>query len=132
MPYILARALVDGRLGLDSFTDEAVRETSVRNLAEKVQMELDPELSEDKEDSQPSKVTIQLKDGRRFSHQVDYPKGGRRVPLSPEEIRDKFVGCARQAITEESASQLLAYLRDVQDLDNLEPLCRLLAGGIEK
>lgn len=132
MPYILARALVDGRLGLDSFTDKAVQETAVRKLAEKVQMELDLELSEDKEDSQPSKVTIQLKDGRSFSHRVDYPKGGRQVPLSPEEIRDKFVECARTAITEESTNRVLAYLRDVQDLDSLEPLCGLLAGGIQK
>jgi 2-methylcitrate dehydratase PrpD len=132
MPYILARALVDGRLGLDSFTDKAVQETSVRKLAEKVQMEHDPELSEDEEDRQPSKVTIQLRDGRRFSHRVDYPRGGHQVALSAEEIRDKFVECARKAIKEESASQVLAYLRDVQNLDNLEPLCRLLVGGIEK
>ncbi|MBI2351407.1 MAG: MmgE/PrpD family protein [Deltaproteobacteria bacterium] len=132
MPYILARALVDGRLGLDSFTDKAVQDSSVRKLAEKVQMELDLDLSEDKEDSQPSKVTIELKDGRSFSQRIDYPKGGRYVPLSPEEIRDKFVECARKAITEQSTNRVLAYLLDVQDLDALEPLCELLAGGIQK
>ncbi len=129
MPYILARALADGRLALDSFTDKAVQEPSIRKLAEKIRMELDPELSEEKEDTQPGKVTVQLNDGRKFSHRVDYPKGGRHVPLSQEEIRDKFLECAAKAIKEESASRLLAYVRDLQNHDDLEPLCKLLVGG---
>ncbi len=131
MPYILARALENGKLALDAFTDKAVQETSVRKLAEKIQMELDPELSEEKEDTQPSRVTIQLNDGRQFSHRVDYPKGGRHVPLTQEEIRHKFLECATKAINEQSAIQILAYVRDLENHDHLEPLWRLLVGGFQ-
>jgi 2-methylcitrate dehydratase PrpD len=49
MGYILARAIIDGKVTLDTFTDEAIRDTSVLRLAEKVHMEVDPELEEDAE-----------------------------------------------------------------------------------
>ena len=39
MGYILARAIIDGKVTLGTFTEEAIREPSVIRLAEKVRME---------------------------------------------------------------------------------------------
>ena len=44
MPYIVARALIDGNLGLDTFSEQASGDPAVRSLGEKVEMELDPDL----------------------------------------------------------------------------------------
>ena len=41
MGYILARAVIDGKVTLDTFTDAAIRDASVTRLAEKVHMEVD-------------------------------------------------------------------------------------------
>ena len=38
MPYLIARALVDGNITLDTFTDEAVRREDVRQLLQRVDM----------------------------------------------------------------------------------------------
>jgi 2-methylcitrate dehydratase PrpD len=128
MGYILARAIIDGKVTLGTFTEEAIREPSVIRLAEKVRMEVNPELEEDAEGSRPSKVTIRLKDGRTISSRVDYAKGtAKKWPLTPEELRDKFIICARRALTEKAALEAAAMIEELETLDSVAPLCQLLA-----
>ena len=129
MGYILARAIIDGKVTLGTFTEAAIREPSVIRLAEKVRMEVDPKLEEDAEGSRPSKVTIRLKDGRTISSQVDYAKGtAKKWPLTPEELRDKFINCARRALTEKAALEAAAMIEKLETLDSVVPLCQRLAG----
>src|SRR5262245_60423060 len=130
MGYILARAVVDGKVTLDTFTEKAIRERSVVGLAEKVHMKVDPELEEDVEGSRPSKVTIRLRDGRTISGRVDYAKGtAKKWPLTSEELKDKFVNCARRALTEKVALEAAALIEQLETLDSVAPLCRLLVGS---
>jgi 2-methylcitrate dehydratase PrpD len=127
--YILARAVIDGKVTLETFTDAAIRDASVTRLARKVHMEVDPELEEDAEGSRPSKVTIRLKDGRTISGRVDYAKGtAKKWPLTPEELRDKFINCARRALTEKAVLEAAAMIEKIETLDSVAPLCQLLAG----
>ena len=60
MGYLIARALIDGKLQLDAFTDEAVRDPKVLRLVEKVEMKVDPSLpsSQSADGSRPATVTI--------------------------------------------------------------------------
>src|SRR5688500_15374372 len=71
MPYLLARAIIDGKLFLDAFTDWAVKDQNVLQLAERVQMHLDSNLQPTPLGSRPCKVTIRLRDGRTLSRQID-------------------------------------------------------------
>ena len=130
MGYILARAIIDGKVTLDTFTEGAIRDTSVLRLAEKVHMQVDPELEEDAEGSRPSKVTIRLKDGRTISGRVDYAKGtAKKWPLTPEELKDKFINCARRALKEKAVLEAAAMIEMLETLDSVAPLCQLLAGN---
>jgi 2-methylcitrate dehydratase PrpD len=130
MGYILARTIIDGKVTLDTFTEEAIRDTSVMRLAEKVHMAVDPELEEDVEGSHPSKVTIRLKDGRTISGRVDYAKGtAKKWPLTSEELRAKFINCARRALGENAMLEAAAMIEKLETLNSVAPLCRLLAGN---
>jgi 2-methylcitrate dehydratase PrpD len=92
-------------------------------------MEVNPELEEDAEGSRPSKVTIRLKDGRTISSQVDYAKGtAKKWPLTSEELRDKFINCARRALTEKAALEAAAMIEKLETLNSVVPLCQRLAG----
>src|SRR5262249_53538999 len=64
MPYLIARALIDGNLMPESFTDEAVRNREVLQLLERVEMKVDPSLQSGSDGSRPGAVTIRLKDGK--------------------------------------------------------------------
>ncbi len=128
MPYLLARAIIDGRLFLDAFTDAAVRDDNVLRLAEKIQMRLDPDLQPTALGSRPCKVTIRLLDGRSFSRQIDYAKGSREAPMTAEELKQKFVGCARQALDDSAIEGIIEYVEHLETLEDIRPLCRLLMG----
>jgi 2-methylcitrate dehydratase PrpD len=129
MPYLLARAIIDGRLFLDAFSDSAVRDENVLRLAERVQMRLDPDLQPTTLGSRPCKVTIHLRDGRSFSRQIDYAKGSREAPMTTEELKQKFVGCARQALDDSSIERIIEDVEHLETLQDIRPLCRLLMGA---
>jgi 2-methylcitrate dehydratase PrpD len=126
MPYVLARALVDGKVVLDTFTSEAIRDPLVRSVAEKINMELDADLGDTMEGGRPCKVTVKLKDGRNFSERIDHSRGSRQVPLTPEELRAKFTECACRTLRKDAADQAADMLDGLEKLDSLEPLCELL------
>jgi 2-methylcitrate dehydratase PrpD len=129
MPYILARALVDGKVALETFSDQAIRDPLVCSVAIKVDMELDPDIHDTKEGSRPCLVTISQNDGRTLSERVEIPKGSLQVPMSPEELRMKFSECACQALSRDAAVQVADLIDRLEELDRLDPLFELLIGN---
>jgi 2-methylcitrate dehydratase PrpD len=127
MGYLLARAMISGKVSLDDFTDEAVREPPMLEFAKRVHMELNTALT-DSSECRPSKVEIKLKDGRTLSRYVEYAKGGPQVPLSSQELRTKFVDCAKRVINETAMHGVLEYVDRLESLEDVVPLCRLLTG----
>ena len=128
MPYLLARAIIDGKLFLDAFTDSAVKDENVLRLAEKIQMHLDPDLQPTAQGSRPCKVTIRLRDGRSFSRRIDYAKGSREAPMSDGELKQKFIGCAREALDDSSIERIIEYVEHLETLEDIRPMCQLLNG----
>jgi 2-methylcitrate dehydratase PrpD len=128
MPYLVARAIIDGKVGLDIFTDAAVRDQNVLKLAEKVQMNLDNNLKKTDAAGRPCRVTIRLKDGQNLAREAQHAKGGPEFPMTEAELRGKFNECARQAIDEKSAARALDYIEGLEGLQNVKPLCETLRG----
>jgi len=128
MAYVLARAIRDGALTVDTFTDEAVRDAAVLFLAQKVEMKVEPKLTQGEDGSRPCEVVIRLKDGREFSRRVDYPKGSAQSPITAEELRAKFLSCAQRALSDRAAGQALEMLEHLEGLNNIASLCDLLTG----
>jgi 2-methylcitrate dehydratase PrpD len=126
---LLARAIIDGKLFLDAFTDSAVKDQNVLRLAERVQMHLDSNLQPTALGSRPCKVTIRLRDGRTLSRQIDYAKGSREAPMTAEERKQKFIGCAREALDNRSIERILEAVDHLETLQDIRPLCQLLMGS---
>jgi 2-methylcitrate dehydratase PrpD len=127
MGYLLARALINGKVSLDDFSDAAVRESPMLEFAKKVKMELNTDLA-DSSEARPSRVTVRLKDGKTISRYVEYAKGGPQAPLSSGELRAKFVDCAHRVIDEKAVQGILDYVENLQSLKDVAPLCHLLMG----
>jgi 2-methylcitrate dehydratase PrpD len=127
MGYLLARALIAGKVSLDDFTDAAVRERPMLEFATKVHMELNTDLA-DSSEGRPSKVTVRLKDGKTISRYVEYSKGGPQAPLSAVELRAKFIDCAHRVIDEKAAQNILHHVDNLESLEDVGLLCRLLVG----
>jgi 2-methylcitrate dehydratase PrpD len=127
MGYLLARAMIDGKISLDHFTDVAVREQPMLDFAKRVHLEFNPDLA-DSSESRPSNVEVRLKDGTILSRHVEYAKGGPQAPLSAQEMRAKFVDCARRAIDEAAIQNVVEYVERLETLKDVGDLCALLAG----
>jgi len=128
MPYLLARAIIDGRVFIDAFTESAVRDPNVLKLAERIQMRLDNNLPSRDLGSRPCRVTLRLKNGQTYSRVVQNAKGSPEFPLTADELKAKFTDCARQALSESATKRVLDDLDRLETLKDIRPLCQLLLG----
>jgi len=79
--------------GLQEFADH-FNDADICALRDRVTMELDPEIDAAYPKRWIGKVTVLLKDGRRFDGRVDEPKGDPGNTLSRTEITDKALRLA--------------------------------------
>jgi len=128
MPYLVARAIIDGKIGLHIFTDSAVRDSNVLKLAERVQMNLDPNLKKSDAAGRPCRVTVRLKNGQTYTREAQHAKGGPEYPMSETELREKFTECAREVLDARSAAQAADYIDNLETLSDIRTLCEILRG----
>ncbi len=121
LEYCLAAALLDGRVGMASFTDEAVRRPAVRKLMSQVHAEEGEEAG-----AVPiggyAEVRIRLLDGGEHSLRVDRPRGDPALPLSWDELAGKFRECTEGILSAEAterAADLVARLEELPDVFSL-------------
>jgi 2-methylcitrate dehydratase PrpD len=87
-PYCIAAAFLRGGVGLDAFTDEAVREPAVRALAAKVRYRIDPDNPYPREFTGHIRAT--LRDGSVVEERQPHLRGGAHEPLTRADIEEKF------------------------------------------
>ena len=126
MPYLIARALIDGNVALEAFTDEAVRDANVRQLLQRVEMTVEPSLQAGLDGSRPASVSIRLKNGQTLVATEKFPKGSPQLPMTSEELEAKFRACARGVISDTSSDRALQYVRTLETMRSIRPLVQLL------
>jgi len=126
LAYCLASALLDGQVGLTTFSDAALQRPQVRALMAKVRT-----VEEDAEGHGTSsgwaEVGIRLKNGRERWRRVENPRGSPQRPLSWDELVAKFNDCARQVLPEELRRRAVALVADLDSLDDVRELMELLS-----
>jgi 2-methylcitrate dehydratase PrpD len=126
MNYLVARALIDGKISLDIFTDAAVRDRRVLDLAEKVQMRLDTSLRTGDLGGRPCRVTLRVKNGATYVRQAEQARGSAQFPLTPAELNSKFRDCAREALSDSASTRAIELIERLETLETIKPLCQLL------
>lgn len=122
LPYIVARALIDGRIWIDSFSKEKVLGEDVRKLFKRMVIEIDPEYDKMYPEAIPNTVEIIDREGRSYIETVLYPPGHFKNPLTWDLLEEKFMKLARNRLLEDKARGIidlvkkLDSLRDINDL----------------
>lgn len=101
--YIVALAIIDGEVGLSSFTDDAVSRPEIRSLMRRVTArETDSPML-------PRWTTVKLvfSDGSKLEKHIENLRGGANDPLTLEEMITKVTDCLRWAGSRLSAPQLI-------------------------
>src|SRR5712692_1801049 len=92
-PYCIAAGFVRGGVGLDAFTDAAVREPAVLDVAAKVRYEIDP--ANPYPNNYTGHIRAVLRDGRVIEERQPHMRGGAHEPLTRADIEEKFALNAR-------------------------------------
>ncbi len=113
-PYLLAYGFVHGNVGLDAFSETAVRDQAVLALAAKTSFVIDPK------NPYPNAFTghirATLKDGTVVEERQPHFRGGAHEPLTRQDIEEKFMLNARHGGWDEKRAQAaLGLLRKLYD-----------------
>jgi 2-methylcitrate dehydratase PrpD len=125
LPYSIAVMLVRGRAGLEEFTDEAIHDPMVLDMASKVRYELDPTIDYPRHFS--GHVKIKLDDGTVIEENQAHPRGGLEEPLPPEEIEEKFRANAGLAVPLNKVDVIVDAVRHLEELPLITALTDLLS-----
>ena len=97
--FCIATALIFGHVALDDFTDERLRHPEILRLMRITSLREDPELTRFYLQKWPSRVEIELTNGKRYQGYCEYPKGNPENPLPEKEMIDKFIRVCGDSIT---------------------------------
>ncbi|HEU4647460.1 MAG TPA: MmgE/PrpD family protein [Gemmatimonadales bacterium] len=126
LPYLLAVALLDGRVMPEQYTLDRIQRPDVQALLCRVTVSPHEAYSRRFPEEMPCRLSVRLKSGRLLTREVrDYP-GFYTQPMSWEAALEKFTALAEPYTTAELRAAIAEGVRDVARLQVAE-LTRLLA-----
>ena len=127
LAYLVAYSFVHGTPKIGAFTEAAIRDERVKALAKTVSATVDPALGAGTRES-PAILKVTLANGESFEQRVDFQTGSIRKPMTQAQVAEKFLDCATQSVSAETARKILAVLDALPGrppLDDFWPLVRL-------
>ncbi len=129
MEFCLAALLLYGKAGLAEFTDEAVNRLEVRSMIERIHLGVHPEAEKAGYNKMTTILEIRLRDGRTISGRADFAKGSPQIPMSYQEVAEKFRQCAGFARWPEAkARAIIEAVRKLEEVADVRSLTALCAG----
>lgn len=131
IPYTVAAAWIDGRLGIAHFSDEGLTRSDILALTARVRPYVDEDI--DREWSRfvtPARVIVQFRDGLCVETRVDYPKGHPRNAMSAQEFAAKSADCAGYAarpMPADTAARLTETVDRLESVPDIAELLRVMA-----
>ncbi len=126
LPYVLAVALLDGRVMPEQYRLERIRRADVQQLLRRIQISPNPSYSERFPQEMPCRVRVSLRDGRTLVKEIrDYP-GFFSQPVSWDAAYRKFETLAGPYTTEPLRHSIADSVANLENISVAE-LTRLLA-----
>ena len=127
MQYCLAAALVDRKVGLETFTTKRVQRPEVRRLFDKIKMFREPEL-----EGQPSWeppeyiVTIKMDNGEIYSERARTPFIAPVQIAAAEDLAKKYRDCAGLVLSERDVEVSLNLIKNLENLTDIIQLTEII------
>lgn len=122
--FSLAVLITEGRVGIDEYSEEKIRDPKILSLAERVVCL--PHKYENFPRYFPGRVKIVLKNGNSFEHQIESSRGSREYPMGKEDHIEKFMSNAERVLTGASIEKIISNVMKLETLGTIEPIMNLL------
>jgi 2-methylcitrate dehydratase PrpD len=121
--YTVAVALLNKSVKPGHFSPEAIQDPQIKGIVQKIKMMEWPENG-----MTGTGLKVIMTDGTEIMETCRIAKGDPANPMSREELMTKFMGNVNysQKISEAQAKDLLALLENLEELDNMDEIIRLL------
>jgi 2-methylcitrate dehydratase PrpD len=123
IPWGVASAFVKRHVGLDDYTDSAIRNREVLEVTGKMRVEVDNTLH--KPGPEPTRVKVVTRDGKVFVKVVENPLGSLERPMSFEDCARKFADCAK-SLGSGRIERIVQMVGQLERLENIQEIIRLL------
>ena len=122
LQYTAAAAMLDGKVGIDTFTDERRHRPDMVELLAKISLTQDASIVGDFHHMHVA-IEADLTGGSRVEAICRGPKGSWGVPLAPSDHRVKLLDCFRRALPADKVDELIGLFERLETLD---------AGGVAR
>jgi len=129
LPYSVATLLYFKRALTDEYSEKAIHNAKVLDLATRVHCMSDPEMNRRWPKEEPSEVTLRLKDGTEYKAAVSHAKGSLGDPMTEDELKDKFRFLAGMVLKETAVERIIDIVTDLENLPNVKSLIRVISAG---
>jgi 2-methylcitrate dehydratase len=126
LPYIFARVLVDGTIGVASFEESAFRDPSLRPLMAKIRVRIDEEVDARYPETVSMKVDAKTSDGKSYTYSPRDPLGHNKNPMQDKDIKAKFLGVGAPVLGSARASAALERWWDLPHISDISEALALL------
>jgi 2-methylcitrate dehydratase len=92
LPYMIARAMFDGDITRESFSEQKFRDPKILAFMQKIKVSEDLALTERTGVAVPTRVTATLVDGKQVTREVDHAPGFAARPMTRGDVERKFRG----------------------------------------
>lgn len=117
--YTVAAALLDGYVGLQTFTDERLLQSDMQELLPKIRFTMDSKMPSSYNSGRNAEVEIELDNGTILRERCENPRGSwGSTPVSREEHLAKVRSCLSVALPPATLEQCIALGGDI---DRLQP-----------
>jgi len=125
--YTAAAALLDGRVGIESFTDERRFRDDMVRLLDKIELTRDPTRSHDTRNMHVA-VSVTLRNGTTHRHVCDHPPGSWGHPIDRRMHDAKVRSCLAVRFSAANVDRVLGLLGALEqlDADDVQDLMTLL------
>lgn len=128
VPWVVAAALTDGKVGIGHFTPAALGRADIRSMADRIETMQDDGLANPAGGPGQAQVEVTTRDGTVITRKVAAAKGDPALPMSAAEVRAKFDDCLDYGgIAPHRRDELRGLLGRIDSLADVRRLTRALA-----
>jgi aconitate decarboxylase len=107
LPFTAAVTLLEGNAFIDQYTDDKLRDPTIMNLADRVEVVVAPDLDAlGPHEMRAVRVTVTTKSGAKYTDGHHYRSGHWRNPIPEKVLKEKFRDLAGRILTAEAVSKI--------------------------
>ena len=126
LPFVVATALLYGKVTLDHFTPQALADQDVLAIARKVTYEVDT--GQTLKEAARGFLQINTRN-ETLSKRVDFAYGHPKNPISQEALVSKFMDCARHSakrISKKKLDEIVELILNLEQVENIREITEAL------